>query len=137
MTMQEFGAWLKTWLAHTILSRDDCDLLFLRSNKAIYDEATRRVLGDSDGTAAYAGGEAGPGPEVPNARYFDELYNSRGTIGWLCCTCRESLGMDVSLSHRKQAEFFDKNPYPAAMAEASDLLLLLLLLLLLIFLPSL
>jgi hypothetical protein len=127
MTMQEFWRLAQDLgMAHTILSRDDCDLIFLRSNKAIYDREAfyRAVAGDSDGAAASVGGR-----EAETWVHKFQTLDISMDFAQFCEAIirlavlhvpRKPWDGRVAQSLKARVEFFlTKNLYPAAMAEVS------------------
>eukprot|EP01043_Picozoa_sp_COSAG02_P017433 COSAG02_NODE_790_length_17186_cov_791.824603_14_plen_603_part_00 len=129
MTMQEFWRLAQDLgMAHTILSRDDCDLIFLRSNKAIYDREAfyRAVAGDSDGAPASVGGREAETwvhkfQTLDISMDFPQFCEAIIRLAVLHVP-RKPWDGRVAQSLKARVEFFlTKNLYPAAIAEVSDL----------------
>lgn len=127
MTMQEFWRLAQdVGMAHTILNRDDCDLIFLRSNKVIYDREAfyRAVAGDSDGAAARVGGREAETwvqkfQTLDISMSFPQFCEAIIRLAVLHVP-RKPWDGRVAQSLRARVEFFlTKNLYPAAMSVVS------------------
>ena len=141
MTMPEFWRLVQDLgMAHTILNRDDSDLIFLRSNKAIYDREAfyRAVAGNTTdggmpdskepGGAAAHGAVGGREAEswvqkfqtLDIAMNFAQFCEAIVRLAVLHVP-RKPWDGRVAQSLKSRIEFFlTKNLYPAAMAEVSN-----------------
>ena len=127
LTMSEFWRLAQdVGMAHTILSRDDCDLIFLRSNKAIYNREAfySAVAGDAEGAAAavrVGGREAETWVQkfqtLDISMNFPQFCEAVIRLAVLHVP-RKPWDGRVAQSLKARVEFFlTKNLYPAAMAE--------------------